>query len=172
MSETNLSHVDILFVDIQGAEIALLEGAQELLRSGTVRFIVVSTHDMATSGSAMTHRYAEQLLVSAGAHIICEHSVTESFSADGLIVASFLDGDKDLIVDISYARAIDSCVGEWEPQIEAVSARLSAELEHSRALRESTSWRMTSVFRWLSARVRRVAAPTPAIAQPGAGNPE
>ena len=186
MSKTSLSHIDILFVDIQGAEIPLLEGAQELLRSGKVRFIVVSTHDMATSGSAMTHRYAEQLLVSAGAHIICEHSVPESFSADGLIVASFFDGDKDLMVDVSRARAIESCVGEWEPRIdeamklleqeqrtsEALSARLATELEYSRALRESTSWRMTSVFRWLSARARRCFSPKPAIAEPDAGNPE
>ncbi|CAB4890675.1 MAG: FkbM family methyltransferase [Actinobacteria bacterium] len=172
MKETSLSHVDILFVDIQGAEIPLLEGSQELLRSGKVRFIVVSTHDMGTSGSAMTHRYAEQLLVSAGAHIICEHSVPESFSADGLIVASFLDGDKDLIIDVSCARAIETCVGEWEPQIEHLRARLSAELEYSRALRESTSWRMTSVFRWLSERVRRLTAPTTGIAKPLSGNPE
>jgi hypothetical protein len=42
---------------------------------------------------------------------------------------------------------------------QALSARLSAELEHVRALRESTSWRITSGFRWLSARARRRQTP-------------
>jgi hypothetical protein len=157
-----------------------------LLKSGQVRFVVVSTHDMATSGSPMTHRHAEQLLVSAGAHIICEHSVPESFSADGLIVASFLDDDTDMVVDVSFARATDSCVGEWEPRIDevltrleeerrnsqALSALLSAELAHSRALRESTSWRITSPFRWLSASIRRQRAPMSAKDVRVADNPE
>jgi FkbM family methyltransferase len=186
MAETRLDRVDVLFVDIQGAEVPLLEGAQQLLRSGKVRFIVVSTHDMATTGSSLTHRYAEQLLVTAGAHIICEHSVPESFSADGLIVASFFEADKDMVVDISFARAIDSCVGEWEPRIDelthlleqerdksqALNARLSAELEHVRALRESTSWRITSGFRWLSARARPRPSPKFVKVEPDAGNPQ
>ena len=173
MDETNLTKVDVLFVDIQGAEIALLESAQEVLRSGAVRFIVVSTHHLSATGSAMTHRRAEQLLLAAGAHIVCEHSVSESFSADGLIVASFFDGDRDLTVDISYARAIESCDGEWEAHLERirneerrradeataalalVKAQLESEIETVRAIKDSTSWRVTKPLRELSSVLRR-----------------
>lgn len=136
MAETHLSRIDVLFVDIQGAEIALLESAQEILQSGAVRFMVVSTHDMSLTKSPLTHRYAERLLRSAGAHIICEHSVSESFSADGLIVASFSEDDKDIRVELSRARAADSCFGEWEPRLDEVLTRvaqLESQLDEARS---------------------------------------
>ena len=183
MGEAKLAHIDVLFVDIQGAEIALLESSQDLLRSGAVRFVVVSTHDMDATGSPMTHRHAEALLRSAGAHIVCEHSVSESVSADGLIVASFDPVDIDMAVEISRARAIDSCYGEWEPrlqqilekleqveaqreharhraaeatrEIDEVREKLAEPQHHVRALRESTSWRLTAPLRWVRARWRR-----------------
>lgn len=183
MLEAGLERVDILFVDIQGAEISLLESAQDLLRTGAIRFLVISTHDIGTTGSAMTHRHAEALLVAAGAHIVCEHSVTESFSADGLIVASFDERDADVTVEFSRTRAIESGDGEWEPRYDALMGQLAnvealyteaqnrasqAELEcrqlreqlatssaDAAAMRQSRSWRATAPLRRVRALLRR-----------------
>jgi FkbM family methyltransferase len=83
------SFVDLLHIDAQGAEFPFLcslpdEGCEHLLR-----FVVVSTHHASISGSATTHRDCLLELVRRGAVILSEHSVEESFSGDGLIVASF-----------------------------------------------------------------------------------
>lgn len=127
--------VDLLLADIQGGEIALLEHSIELLRTGVVRFMVVSTHDLAITGSAMTHQHVLSMLLDAGAHIICEHTVSESVSGDGLVVASFDVADADLTVEISHARSRDSLAGEWEPRCEDYRIELAntrAELEEVR----------------------------------------
>lgn len=118
--------VDLLLADIQGGELPLLMHSIDLLRSGVVRFMVVSTHDLAITGSAMTHQHVLELLIEAGAHIVCEHTISESVSGDGLIVAAFHADDRDLVVDVSHGRARDSLVGEWEPRIEAYRAELLA----------------------------------------------
>jgi FkbM family methyltransferase len=118
--------VDLLLADIQGGELPLLLHSIDLLRSGAVRFMVVSTHDLAITGSAMTHQHVLAMLVDAGAHIVCEHSVSESVSGDGLVVAAFHADDRDLVVDVSHGRARESLTGEWEPRVEAYRADLRA----------------------------------------------
>lgn len=110
--------IDLLLADIQGGEIPLLTHSLELLRTGVVRFMVVSTHDLAITGSAMTHQHVLSMLLEAGAHIVCEHTVSESVSGDGLVVASFDPRDADLIVNVSHSRSRDSLGGEWEPRLE------------------------------------------------------
>lgn len=113
-----LDHVDVLLSDIQGFEVPLLLRSSEMLRSGAVRFLVVSTHDLSISGSATTHQQVLDILLWSGAHIIAEHSVSESFSGDGLIVASFETRDSDMHLDISHNRSRNSLFGEWEPRAE------------------------------------------------------
>lgn len=166
MTEAAIDHIDILFVDIQGAEQDLFTNAQSVLTSGLVRFVVVSTHDLDISGSPMTHRDVENLLLQAGAHIVCEHSVSESFSGDGLIVASFSRDDVDFDVSLSRARAVDSLFGEWEPRLESALKKLAELEKHAdsrhesdagsnrvRELKDSLSWRLASRLR---ARLRRL----------------
>ena len=116
--------VDVLLADIQGGEVALLADSTELLRAGAVRFLVVSTHDLAITGSATTHQQVLAHLVDAGAHIVCEHSVSESVSGDGLVVAAFDPTDEDLVVHVTHGRARDSLGGEWEPRLEDYRRRL------------------------------------------------
>jgi FkbM family methyltransferase len=124
-----LEHVDILLADIQGAEFDMLQGASRLLDEKRVRFLLISTHHYSFSGDPLTHQHCLDFLKSKGAHIIAEHSVSESYSGDGLIVASFDPRDLDLVANISYARPRQSLFGEVEYDVARVeSQRKAAEL--------------------------------------------
>lgn len=107
---------DLLLVDIQGAEVPLLDGGRELLRSGAVRFMVISTHHHRISGDPLTHQRCVMLLRELGGHILCEHTVGESFTGDGLIVVSFDPQDRDLTIVTSRCRVGDSLFGDplWD----------------------------------------------------------
>jgi FkbM family methyltransferase len=84
-----IEHVDLLHCDAQGAEIDILEGCQELAAAGRLGWVVVSTHSHHITGDPLTHQRCIALLAGAGATILAEHDVQESFSGDGLIVAKF-----------------------------------------------------------------------------------
>jgi FkbM family methyltransferase len=112
MADTTIDHVDFLLLDVQGAETDFLEGAFETLRSGAVRFAVVSTHHHLISGDALTHERCLDLLRRAGGHVVAEHPVYESYSGDGLIAVAFHERDRDFVVDVSRARARDSLFGD------------------------------------------------------------
>jgi FkbM family methyltransferase len=89
----NHAFVDLLHIDAQGAEWPFLTSLPESGCNKLLRFAVVSTHHASISGSATTHRDCLLELVRRGAVILCEHAVEESFSGDGLIVASFFPED-------------------------------------------------------------------------------
>ena len=88
--------VELLHIDAQGAELPFLEslGDSDLYRQ--VRFVVVSTHHESISGSPKTHEECLKVIQRIGGCILEEHSVEESFSGDGLIVASFDPKDKEI----------------------------------------------------------------------------
>lgn len=176
MSETGLERIGLLMVDIQGFETPLIVRAAELLRDGAVRFMVVSTHHHLISGDALTHQQVLAQLVEAGAHVIAEHTVGESFSGDGLVAVSFDPRDRDFTVDISHARYKESLFGELERDLQgafdelgmarAETAGLAADLATTRAqaaeaqralgdITQSHSWRATRPLRALSALLRR-----------------
>ncbi|MEX2256600.1 MAG: FkbM family methyltransferase [Acidimicrobiia bacterium] len=111
-SRFGLDRVDVLLVDVQGAELSLLEGAVDLLARRAVRFIVLSTHHHSISGSYLIHERCLQMLTDLDAHVIAEHTVAESYSGDGLIAVSFDERDRDLVADITYARAGESLFGD------------------------------------------------------------
>jgi len=137
--------IDVLLADIQGGEYPLLAHSVDVLRSGKIRYLVISTHDLVITGSAMTFQQVLAFLVEAGAHIICEHSLTESVSGDGLVVASFDPRDRDLFVEVTHGRACHSLGGEWEPRLEEYRARLQStqrELDGVRAELAETSARL------------------------------
>ncbi len=114
MRECGLERIDLLVCDVQGAEVDALRGAARALAERRVRFLVVSTHHYMISGDPLTHQHCLQLLQEAGVHIIAEHSVLESCSGDGLIVASTDPRDDDLHVPVSVTRSRDSLFGELE----------------------------------------------------------
>jgi FkbM family methyltransferase len=111
-----IEHADLLLVDIQGAETPMLDGARDLLRAGRVRFIVMSTHHHLISGDPLTHQRCVMLLRELGAHILLEHTVAESFTGDGLIVASFDPQDEGMQIITSRCRVGDSLFGDplWD----------------------------------------------------------
>jgi hypothetical protein len=108
----------------------MLEGAVQAIASGRLRFLVVSTHHHLISGDPLTHQRCRERIRDLGGHLLCEHSVTESFSGDGVIVASFDSRDVDLPpIDMSRNHASNSLFLEPEHYI--------AEAWH--ALRDATA---------------------------------
>jgi FkbM family methyltransferase len=88
--------VEVLHLDVQGAEHPFLQSMAKAVGEGKVRFIVVSTHHEMISGSPSTHEDCVREITAMDGHVFCEHSVPESFSGDGLIVASFFPCDRTL----------------------------------------------------------------------------
>lgn len=95
--------VDVLLADIQGAELDMLHGAARSIDEGRIRFIVLSTHHHSISNDPLTHQECLRFLAERNAHFLAVHSVSESFSGDGLIVASFFPSDRH-IAPIAVSR--------------------------------------------------------------------
>lgn len=88
--------VEMLHIDAQGAELPFLESLADPSVIGTVRFLVVSSHDHRITGSPTTHEDCLRIIARLGGTVLAEHSVEESFSGDGLIVASLHPADAAL----------------------------------------------------------------------------
>lgn len=104
----NLEQLDLLHLDIQGAETDVLEDCIDLFKSKKIRFVIVSTHVHYISGDPLTHQKCLETLKSCGARIIVEHDVHESFSGDGMISACFDDSVTLPEMNISYCRYSES----------------------------------------------------------------
>lgn len=172
MEEFDLEHVDLLMVDIQGFEQVLLPRAVEQFKDGKVRFLIVSTHHHDISGNPTTHQDMLSLLTGLGAHIIAEHSVSESFSGDGLIAASFDPRDQGFSVQVSHNRASTSLFPPAEEDLarsrtmldEARRQLAEANAERAALAVQLEAIRSTKVWRW-SAPARRIAAAVRATAR-------
>tara|TARA_R110000824_G_scaffold93073_2_gene225354 strand:+ start:13969 stop:14769 length:801 start_codon:yes stop_codon:yes gene_type:complete len=81
-SKYKLEDITILHSDIQGAEYDMLLGAERLLNNKQIEYLFVSTHGDGIHSKCLSH------LLSKNYTILCEHNVRESYSADGLIVAT------------------------------------------------------------------------------------
>jgi FkbM family methyltransferase len=112
--ENGVEFLDLLHLDVQGAELSALFGTEALIAQNALRFVFVSTHHHVISGDPLTHQKCLRWLQEHGAHIICEHAVSESFSGDGLIVASFSAQDAGFSFEISHARPSESLFRELE----------------------------------------------------------
>lgn len=108
VDKENISQLDILHMDIQGYELDALHSAQKTIRGKKLRFLFVSTHHYEISSSPSMHQACVDFIKSHGGHIVASHTVYESCSGDGLIVASFADEDKDFTVDITLEHTDDS----------------------------------------------------------------
>lgn len=87
--DLSIERIHLLHADIQAAELAMLEGAAETIKRGKLDWLFLSTHHYSISGDPLTHQDCLRWLQAHGAYIVEEHSVAESFSGDGLIVAAF-----------------------------------------------------------------------------------
>lgn len=115
--EQKIDYIDILHMDVQGAELDALEGALDTIASKRIRFLVVSTHHYVFSGDPLTHQKCLDFIVKHGGHIIAEHSVLESFSGDGLIAASFDPRDFKMEVKISLNHSNNSLYRPYEEDL-------------------------------------------------------
>ncbi len=80
IEKNQIQKLSILHADIQGAEVEMLEGAKDALTSKNIDYLFVSTHF--DSG----HEDCKKLLQSFGYILITEHTISESYSEDGLLV--------------------------------------------------------------------------------------
>lgn len=118
VADHDLDRIDVLHLDIQGAELAVLESCRGLIGDGRVRFVVVSTHHHTISGDPQTHRRCIDLVRDLGGHVIAEHTVLESFSGDGLLVASFDGTDAGFRIELSRARTTEALFPSGEQELE------------------------------------------------------
>jgi len=79
LHEQDISFLDILHSDIQGAELDMLKGAKKSLGELKIGFVVLSTH-------GDRHEPCRILLSDYGYRMIAAHTPHESASADGLLV--------------------------------------------------------------------------------------
>jgi FkbM family methyltransferase len=83
-----LEDITILHSDIQGAEYDMLLGAERLLSNKQIEYLFVSTHGDGIHSNCLNYLLSKQY------RVLCEHNVSESYSADGLIVVSRNDEEK------------------------------------------------------------------------------
>ncbi|ABM72597.1 Hypothetical protein P9515_13901 [Prochlorococcus marinus str. MIT 9515] len=94
-----IKKLSILHSDIQGAELNMLRGAKNSLKNKSIEYLFISTHHDAI------HLLCKEFLKEMGYYIICEHSLNESSSADGLIVASSNKRDQINIFKVKSSSA-------------------------------------------------------------------
>ncbi len=112
--ELGLERIHLLHADIQGAELTMLEGLVETIERGRLDWLFLSTHHHSISGDPLTHQQSLNWLRAHGASIIDEHTVSESYSGDGLIVAAFGPKPQLTLPRISRNRASKSLFRETE----------------------------------------------------------
>jgi len=78
--EEGIAFLDILHADVQGAEFEMLEGCKRTLSEHRIGYLFISTHNDKHAACLAT---IKQL----GYQLVAEHSIEESCSGDGLIVA-------------------------------------------------------------------------------------
>ena len=116
-----LEKIDILHMDVQGHELEALKSSEGMIRAGALRFLFVSTHHYLFSGTPMTHAGCLSFIKDRGGHIITSHTIPESFSGDGLIVASFSDMDKDFHLETSLNHTDQSLFRSYEEDIQILT---------------------------------------------------
>tara|TARA_R110000824_G_scaffold25_1_gene67 strand:- start:1384 stop:2178 length:795 start_codon:yes stop_codon:yes gene_type:complete len=84
IKDHQLDSVDIIHADIQCSELDMLHGAIESITKKKIKYFFISTH----GPGAHLHTACLNFLRSKQFTILCEHSMAESYSADGLIVAA------------------------------------------------------------------------------------
>jgi hypothetical protein len=119
MKINNIEKINVLMCDILGGEEYYFHKIEEELRKKKIEILFISTHHQSISGSWLTHENLLKYLVQLGGHIIAEHSVSESFSGDGLIVISFNQELNFLKINTSRARNNENIFLPLESELEA-----------------------------------------------------
>jgi hypothetical protein len=81
VKDKQIDFIDILHCDIQGCELAMLDGAIEAIKKDIIKYLFISTH------SNELHQSCLSFLIKHNYIVISEADITNSYSFDGLIVA-------------------------------------------------------------------------------------
>ena len=149
VAREGIKNVELLLCDIQGFELEMLEGATKCLEQGIIRFVVISTHHHLISNDPLMHQRCLNFLDEHEAHILVEHNIAESFSGDGLIVASFRSEDSNLpTIEVSRNHPANSLFREVEydlVDIQAERDKISSDLVGVQAERDKISSNLVGV---------------------------
>ena len=114
VEEFQIDKLELVHIDVQGFEHDALKGCVNSIKNKKLRFVFISTHHYVFSNNPNTHEDCMKFVVNHGGNIISSHTIPESFSGDGLIVASFSDEDKDFKVSTSIAHTDKSLFRPYE----------------------------------------------------------
>lgn len=117
MREYQLDSLDILHADVQGAEFDMLKGAIKALIGYKIKYFFISTH-------GHEHKRCKRFLLNHGYFIVAEHSVLQSYSGDGLIVARSPLTDGPPVVPISLRHV--SIFEKVKYELSSLKHRLSS----------------------------------------------
>ena len=156
VADQQIDGIELLLADTQGAELAALEGASSTISAGKLRFVILSTHHHSICHDPIIHQRCLQFLRGNGAHILAEHSVSESFSGDGLVAASFYESDRVIpAIEIgrnypsnSLFRESEFDLAEAYEEIQSLKvdmANLNKELSESAAKNSSAEFELAKV---------------------------
>ena len=98
MEHYGLYKLGVLHSDVQGAENDMLKGAHLSFGSKKIDHVFISTH------GDKIHQDCIYFLENYNYNIICSHTVEESFSGDGLIVASCILTKNDIDCNITLNK--------------------------------------------------------------------
>lgn len=96
LESERIEQVELLLADVQGAELAMLQGAERAITTGRLRFVLVATHHHTISGDPLMHQKCLAWIKHHGGHVLAAFSVYEGFSGDGFIAVSFRPEDAAL----------------------------------------------------------------------------
>lgn len=136
IKEEKLEKLNLLHLDIQGAELDALKGAEESIKKNKIRFVFISTHHYLISTHPNLHQKCLDFVIKNGGHIIAKHTIHESFSGDGLIVASFDEKDKDFTVGVSLQHTDESLFRSPEEDVEILWTSYDKLLEYVKSFEE------------------------------------
>ncbi len=80
LDREGINFLDILHADIQGSELDMLEGCRRTLAENRIGYLFISTH-------AGKHAACLTEVKRVGYEVVAEHTIHESCSGDGLVVA-------------------------------------------------------------------------------------
>ena len=109
LDSEGLGRIGVLHADIQGHEVQMLHGAERALRKKSIDWVFVSTH------GENIHRRCLQILRGHVYVIAVEHTPGESFSVDGLIVASARQ--QKPLGTISRRKSRESVMKRWRAAV-------------------------------------------------------
>lgn len=132
-ARVSVPEIEILHLDVQGAELDFLRSLDNVVTERALRFVFVSTHHSSISGSQATHQECISELQRLGAMILADHTIEESFSGDGLIVASFRAEDAHIrLPEPSRNTACNSLFGGKPGTVGLADADLERSIGASR----------------------------------------